>query len=73
MAMRFIVAGLITRFIKADFDSDLFSYWLDEEAIKKAERFDGKLALVTNVPGFLPQRSSSAIRHWLILSEASVF
>jgi transposase len=49
---RSVADAELTRFIKADFDSDLFSYWLDEEAIKKAERFDGKLALVTNVPDF---------------------
>jgi transposase len=42
----------LTRFIKADFQADMFSYWLDEEAIAKAERFDGKLVLVTNVDDF---------------------
>jgi transposase len=49
---RSVAEAELTRFIKADFESDLFSYWLDEEAIKKAERFDGKLALVTNVADF---------------------
>lgn len=49
---RSVAEAELTRFIKADFESDLFSYWLDEEAIQKAERFDGKLALVTNVADF---------------------
>lgn len=42
----------LTRFIKADYNSELFSYWLDEKAIETAERFDGKLVLVTNVQDF---------------------
>ena len=49
---RAVADAELTRFIKADYQSDVFSYWLDEEAIKKAELFDGKLALVTNVQDF---------------------
>jgi len=49
---RSIAEAELTRFIKADYESEIFSYWLDEEAILKAERFDGKLALVTNVQDF---------------------
>ena len=49
---RAVADAELTRFIKADYRADMFSYWLDEEAIKKAELFDGKLALVTNVQDF---------------------
>lgn len=49
---RSITEAELTRFIKADFHSELFSYQIDEEAIAKAERFDGKLALLTNIEDF---------------------
>jgi len=39
----------LTRFIKPDLQADLFSWSLDEAAIARAELFDGKLALLTNV------------------------
>ena len=39
----------LTRFVKADYQADRFSFSVDEEAIARAERFDGKLVLVTNV------------------------
>ena len=39
----------LTRFVKADYQADRFSFNVDEEAIARAERFDGKLVLVTNV------------------------
>ena len=35
--------------MKADYQADRFSFSVDEEAIARAERFDGKLVLVTNV------------------------
>jgi transposase len=50
--VRSVAEAELTRFIKADYNSELFSYWLDEKAIEKAERFDGKLVLVTNVQDF---------------------
>ena len=50
--MRSVADAELTRFIKADYASERFSYWLDEEALQKAERFDGKLVLVTNVHDF---------------------
>jgi transposase len=50
--VRSVADAELTRYIKADYDSELFSYWLDEQAIEKAERFDGKLVLVTNVQDF---------------------
>jgi transposase len=49
---RAVADAELTRFIKADYQADMFSYWLDEGAIQKAELFDGKLALVTNVQDF---------------------
>lgn len=42
----------LTRFIKADYNAERFSYWVDEDAVARAERFDGKLVLVTNVDDF---------------------
>ncbi len=38
--------------MQADYQADRFSYHLDEEAITWAERFDGKLVLLTNVSDF---------------------
>ena len=42
----------LTRFIKADYQAERFSYEVDEAAVSKAERFDGKLVLLTNVLDF---------------------
>ena len=42
----------LTRFIHADYAASRFSYAIDEDAIAAAERFDGKLVLLTNVPDF---------------------
>jgi len=42
----------LTRFIHADYAASRFSYAIDEAAIAAAERFDGKLVLLTNVPDF---------------------
>ncbi|MBK7144354.1 MAG: IS1634 family transposase [Xanthomonadales bacterium] len=42
----------LTRYIKADYQADCFSYGVDEHAISDAERFDGKLVLLTNVSDF---------------------
>jgi hypothetical protein len=42
----------LTRYLKADYPADLFSYAVDERAICDAERFDGKLVLLTNVNDF---------------------
>ncbi len=50
--VRSVADAELTRFIKVDYHADLFSYWLDETAIERAERFDGKLVLVTNVHDF---------------------
>ena len=42
----------LTRYIRADYHAERFSYALDESAIEAAERFDGKLVLLTNVTDF---------------------
>ena len=44
----------LTRFLKADYSADRFTWSLDEEAIAEAELFDGKLALITNAPDLSP-------------------
>ena len=49
---RAIAEAELTRFVQADYQADRFSYHLDEEAITWAERFDGKLVLLTNVSDF---------------------
>ena len=51
---RAVAQAELTRFIKADLDADRFSWIVDEEAIAEAELFDGKLALLTNVPDLGP-------------------
>ena len=40
----------LARFIKPDLQADRFSWSVDEDAIARAELFDGKLALLTNAP-----------------------
>ena len=51
---RAVAEAELTRFIKADFAADRFSWALDEDAIAAAELFDGKLALLTNAPDLTP-------------------
>lgn len=45
----------LAKIIKVDMKSDLFTYQLDEKALKQAELVDGKLLLVTNVTDLTPQ------------------
>lgn len=42
----------LTRYIQADFQADRFSYDINEAIIQNAERYDGKLVLLTNVSDF---------------------
>lgn len=42
----------LTRYVHADYHADRFSYDIDEAAIEAAERYDGKLVLLTNVEDF---------------------
>ena len=51
---RAVAEAELTRFIKADYTADRFSWAVDEDAIARAELFDGKLALLTNVPDLTP-------------------
>lgn len=44
----------LTRFLKADLEADRFSWSIDEDALARAELFDGKLALITNAPDLTP-------------------
>ena len=49
---RAVAEAELTRFVQADYQAERFSYHLDEEAIAWAERFDGKLVLLSNVTDF---------------------
>ena len=51
---RAVAEAELTRFLKADLNADRFSWSVDEDAIAKAELFDGKLALITNAPDISP-------------------
>jgi len=42
----------LTRIVKVDLTSELFTYDIDERALKHAKMMDGKLLLVTNAPDF---------------------
>ena len=54
---RAVAEAELTRFIKADYTADRFSWALDEDAIAAAELFDGKLALLTNAPDLTPAQA----------------
>ena len=49
---RAVADAELTRFVHADYQADRFSYSIDEAAIAGAERFDGKLVLLTSVADF---------------------
>lgn len=51
---RAVAEAELTRFIKADYTADRFSWEVDEGAITAAELFDGKLAILTNAPDLTP-------------------
>ena len=63
---RAVAEAELTRFLKADYTADRFSWSLEEEAIAEAELFDGKLALLTNVPDLAP---AEAIRRYRALAD----
>lgn len=44
----------LARIVKVDLKSELFTYDIDERALKHAQMMDGKLLLVTNAPDFTP-------------------
>ncbi len=45
----------LAKIIKVDMKSDLFTYQIDEKALRQAELVDGKLLLVTNVRDLKPR------------------
>ena len=47
---RAVAEAELTRFLKADYTADRFSWSVDQDAVGQAELFDGKLALITNAP-----------------------
>lgn len=51
---RAVAEAEMTRFLRADFTADRFSWSVDEGAIAEAELFDGKLALITNALDLTP-------------------
>lgn len=51
---RAVAEAEMTRFIKPDLRADRFNWSVDEDAIARAELFDGKLALLTNAPDLPP-------------------
>lgn len=63
---RAVAEAELTRFIKADYAADRFSWALDEAAISAAELFDGKLALITNAPDLTP---AEAVARYKALSD----
>lgn len=44
----------LARIVKVDLKSELFTYDIDERALKHSKMMDGKLLLVTNAPDFIP-------------------
>jgi transposase len=56
----------MTRFLKADFAADRFSWSVDEDAVAEAELFDGKLALLTNAPDL---RAADAVARYKALAD----
>ncbi len=44
----------LSRIVKVDLKSELFTYDIDELALKHSKMMDGKLLLVTNAPDFAP-------------------
>jgi transposase len=51
---RAVAEAEMTRFLKADFTAERFSWSVDDDAMARAELFDGKLALITNAPDLTP-------------------
>ena len=63
---RAIAEAKLSRFIKADLEADGFSWSLDEQAVTRAELFDGKLALLTNTPDLTP---AETVKHYKALAD----
>jgi hypothetical protein len=52
--IRAVAEAEMTRFLKADLTADRFSWSVDEDAVAKAQIFDGTLALITNTTDISP-------------------
>ena len=63
---RAIAEAKLSRFIKADLEADGFSWSLDEQAVMRAELFDGKLALLTNTSDLTP---AETVKHYKALAD----
>jgi len=46
----------LSKILKVDMPGELFSYAIDDDALKLAQMMDGKLLLVTNVPDMNPEQ-----------------
>ena len=64
--VRAIADAELSRFVRADLTADRFSWTVDEDAIAQTALFDGKLVLLTNVPGITPE---DAVRKYKELSD----
>ena len=51
-----VLEAHLGKIIKVDMKAELFSYAIDEEALRLAEMMDGKLLVVTNVQDMAPQK-----------------
>jgi len=63
---RAVAEAEMTRFLKADYTADRFSWSLDEAAIAEAKLFDGKLTILTNVSDITP---TDAVAHYKALAD----
>ena len=63
---RAVAEAKVSRFIRADLQADRFSWSLDEQAVARAELFDGKLALLTNAPDLTP---AETVTHYKALTD----
>ena len=63
---RAIAEAKLSRFIKADLEADRSSWYLDEQAVTRAELFDGKLALLTNTSDLTP---AETVKHYKALAD----
>ncbi|MEP3465022.1 MAG: IS1634 family transposase [Parasphingorhabdus sp.] len=63
---RAVAEAELTRFIKPDLQADRFSWSVDEDAIARAELFDGKLALLTNACDLTP---AETVSHYKALAD----
>ena len=63
---RAIAEAKLSRFIKADLEADRFSWHLDEQAVMRAELFDGNLALLTNTSDLSP---AETVKHYKALAD----